>query len=282
MKRRAFFTKSFLLATYLSYPSFGIRKIKNQFGACDWSLGKTCNPTVFQFAKEIGLDGVQISYNNKRDEAFLSKPENQKAMKDASKKAGVKIASMAIGELNNTPLKSEEKTVEWITNAIIAAKALKIKVILLAFFSKGDLRNDTEGKNTVIKRLKMLAPIAEKNNVILGIESYLTAQEHIDIIEAVGSPNLKVYYDPRNATDAGNDPIKEIEILGQRNLICEVHLKENDFLLGQGSIDWPQIRKSLDAVGYRGWFQTEGSVPKGKTIQECYPQNLAFARKTLL
>jgi len=254
------------------------KKNRYPLGACDWSLRRACNPEVFDFAKKMGLDGVQLSYNSKKDEAYLLHPENQQAMKAAAARTGVKIASLAIGELNNTPLKSEAKTVEWVSGSIDAAKALNVKVVLLAFFSKGDLRNDDAGKKVVIERLKQLAPKAEKQGIILAIESYLSAKEHLEIIDAVGSPNVQVYYDPRNAADAGHDPYTEIPMLGKRKLICEVHLKENDFLLGQGSIDWPRIKQLLQEIKYKGWIHLEGAVPKGKTVDESYPLNVAYIR----
>lgn len=281
-RRDALRQTALLSATYFTAPfdplSDSLRR-SYPLGACDWSLQRACNPAVFTYAKKIGLDGVQLSYNSRSDESYLLRPENQQAMLEAAKKSGVKIASLAIGELNRVPLKSEARTVEWVSGSIDAAKALKVKVVLLAFFSQGDLRNDEAGKKVVIERLKSLMPKAEKQGVTLAIESYLSAQEHLDIIEAVGSPNLKVYYDPRNAADAGHDPYTEIPLLGQRKLICEVHLKENGLLLGQGSIDWPRIRQLLNEIHFKGWAQLEGAMPPGKTLDEAYPQNVQYARK---
>lgn len=284
MNRRSILRQTALLTTiYLAESSviFGLNpnRKRYQLGACDWSLRRACNPDVFDFAQKMGLEGVQLSYNSKKDERYLLKPENQQAMLAASKRTGIKIASLAIGELNSTPLKSEAKTVDWVNGSIDAAKALGVKVVLLAFFSKGDLRDDDTGKKVVIERLKQLAPQAEKKGIILGIESYLSAQEQLEIIEAIGSPNVQVYYDPRNAADAGHDPYTEIPLLGKRKLICEVHLKENEFLLGQGSIDWPRIEQLLSDIGYKGWMQIEGAVPKGKTVDESYPLNVSYVKK---
>lgn len=90
---------------------------------------------------------------------------------------------------------------------------------------------DEQGIKEVIRRLKVAAPKAEKMNVILGIESYLNAAEHLRIIEAVGSKNVQCYYDFRNTVDAGYDAIKEFKLIGRKN-ICELHIKENGFLLG--------------------------------------------------
>lgn len=278
MNRRTAILQLPFLISAIQATAATTQKKKVRIGACDWSLNRACNPEVFEYAQKLGLDGIQLSYNSRKDHTYLARPEVQQAMLDASKRTGVKIASIGIAMMNEIPLKSDPRPVEWISKSIDAAKALGVKVVLLAFFSKGDLRNDDAGKKVVIEKLKEVAPKAEKEGIVLAIESYLSAQEHLDIIEAVGSRAIRVYYDPRNAADAGHDPYTEIPLLGKQKLICEIHLKDNDKLLGQGSLDWPRIKKLLDEVRFRGWAQIEWSVPKGKTMEDSYPQNVQYAR----
>ena len=97
---------------------------------------------------------------------------------------------------------------------------------------------------------------------MLGIESWLSAPDHLRILDAVGSRSVQVYYDLANSTQMGYDILAEIRQLG-RDRICEFHAKENGFLLGQGRIDFPAVRKAMDDIGYSGWIQIEGAVPKG-------------------
>jgi sugar phosphate isomerase/epimerase len=75
----------------------------------------------------------------------------------------------------------------------------------------------------------------------------------------------------------GYDILAEIRQLG-RERICEFHAKENGVLLGQGRIDFPAVRKALDAIEYTGWLQIEGAVPKGAQIIESHEQNVRFMR----
>lgn len=246
-----------------------------QLGACDWSLGKGLNPEAFERAQQIGLQGVQVSYNTGKDAVGLSDPGTLQAIREAARRTGVKIASLAIGELNRVPYKSEPRTEAWVWNSVDAAKALGVQVVLLAFFAENDLRNDDAGKKVVVERLKKVAPHAAKQGITLGIESYLSAPEHLAIIEAVGSPAIKVYYDFRNAADAGYDPYQELPLLG-KEMICELHLKENGSRLGEGTLDWPRIAELVDKVGYRGWMHIEGATPKGADVVECYRQNRKY------
>ncbi len=250
---------------------------KYRIGACDRSVGRQLSPEAFERAKQIGLDGIQVSYNTGKDENGLSVPETVQAIRDASTRTGVKVSSLAIGELNRTPYKSQPKTEEWVWNSVDAAKALGVKVILLAFFSEGDLRNDDAGKKAVIGRLKKVAPHAEKQGITLGIESWLSAQEHLEIIQAVGSKAVKVYYDFRNSTDAGHDIFKEIPMLG-KDMICEIHMKENGQRLGEGPLDWPRVAKAVKDIGYEGWMQIEGATPQGAEIVPAYQHNLKYLK----
>ena len=68
--------------------------------------------------------------------------------------------------------------------------------------------------------------------MIIGLENYLSADDNLKIIDRVGSPALKVYYDVGNSTDKGCDIDKEIRHLGKR--ICEFHFKDGNFMLGAG------------------------------------------------
>ena len=121
---------------------------------------------------------------------------------------------------------------------------------------------DVEGADAVVQRLKKVAPRAEKAGVTLGIESWLSADQHMDIIERVGSPAIKVYYDVANSNKAGYDIYNEIRRLGK--LICEFHAKDYDDLYGKGSIDFKLVREAMDDIGYRGWFVMEGTkMPLG-------------------
>ncbi len=227
-----------------------------KIGACDWTLGKRTDPSALQFAKELGLDGIMVDLGNWKDDLPLRKPELQKKYMELSKQIGLPVSSLAIGALNEIPLKSDPRAVQWLADSVDVAQAMGLRVVLVPFFAKGDLRNDPAGKDAAIERLKNVAPKAEKAGVILGVESWLSAAEHVEILDRVGSPAVEVYYDVGNSQKAGYDIFKEIRSLGKR--ICEFHAKDNDDLYGKGTMSFPEVRKAMDDIGYRGWMQIEG------------------------
>ncbi len=255
----------------------GKRRFK--IGACDWSIGKPSNPAAFDVAKQIGLDGVQVSLGNAANDMHLRKSEVQQQYKEAANRTGLEVASLAISELNRVPYKSDPRTEAWVSDSIDVCRVFGVKVVLLAFFSENDLRDDKAGTDEVVRRLKAVAPKAEKAGVVLGIESWLSAEQHLDINDRVGSKAVQVYYDVRNSTERGYDIYKEIRMLGKR--ICEFHAKENGTLLGEGKVDFKKVREAMDAIEFRGWIQIEGAVPPGKPMLESYQANCRFLRGIL-
>jgi sugar phosphate isomerase/epimerase len=246
-------------------------------GACDWSLGLRGRTDALSVAKTLGLDGVQVSMGNMENDLHLRRPEVQRAYRDAAAAHGIRVGGVALDLLNQVPYKSDPRAEQWVSDSIDCAHALDVRVVLLAFFERGDLRNDVDGQEEVIRRLRRVAPKAEERGVILGIESWLSAVDHMRILDAVRSPSVQVYYDVANSTQMGYDISAEIRELG-RARICEFHAKENGFLLGKGRIDFAAVRKAMDDIEYSGWIQIEGAVPKNQPMLDSYVENVRFMR----
>jgi L-ribulose-5-phosphate 3-epimerase len=263
------------IAPLLAGPAHLRRKI----GACDWSIGKQGDVSGMELGRRIGLDGLQVSLGTAADDMKLRRKEVQRAYLNAAQQTGIQIASLAIGEMNNIPYKSDPRPEQWVSDSVDVCQALGCKVVLLAFFGNGDVKGDRAGTDEVIRRLRKVAPKAEKAGVILGFESWLSADEHLDILQRVGSPALQVYYDVANSHKMGYDIYKEIRQLGKAR-ICEFHMKENASLLGQGEIDFGKVRQAMDDIGYEGWMQIEGAVPSGQPMFDSYQKNCAFLRRT--
>lgn len=286
MRRPALPSRRHLLKTTTALVGAGLFGARNVFagsagrfniGACDWSIGMRGKTGAMALARQFGIDGAQVSMGSVESDLSLRQPDVQRAYRDAADVNGVRVAGIALDVMNQVPYKSDPRTEQWVSDSIDVARALNVRVVLLAFFERGDLRNDVDGQAEIIRRLKRVAPKAEDRGVILGIESWLSAAEHLRIIDAVASPSVQVYYDVANSTQMGYDINAEIRQLG-RERICEFHAKENGFLLGQGRIDFAAVRKAMDDIGYSGWIQIEGAVPKGKPMLESYVENARFMK----
>jgi sugar phosphate isomerase/epimerase len=257
------------LAPLLAEP--GGRGFK--IGAPEWSLRKT-DPGCFEVAREIGLDGVQVNLGSLGDHMHLRQPAVQQAYLAAARQNGLEISSLALAELNNIPLKSDPRATIWLLDSLDVARALGVKVILVAEFAKGELKGDKDGIDLTVELLKEVAPRAEKAGAILGLENYLSAPENLDILQRVGSPAVQVYYDVGNSTDKGYDIYQEIRML--KDHICEFHAKDGNFMLGQGRIDFQKVRQAMDDIDYRGWIQIEAAAPH--SLVEDYRADLKFLK----
>lgn len=248
-----------------------------RIGACDWSIGYRQKLAALEEAKKIGLDGVQVSFNEPGLEYDLRDEAVRKQYLETSKRLGVEIASLAMGVLNQRPYASDPDAEKWVEQCIDVMVKMGQKIVLLAFFSKGDIKDKPELQDEVIRRLNKVAPKAEKAGVVLAVESTLDVNGHLRILDGVGSPAVQVYYDVANMHYAGYDIYKEIRQLGGRR-ICQIHAKERDCLLGQGPIDFRRLKNVLDDAGYCGWLIIEGAKAPGKSTFDCYVENQRYLR----
>src|SRR5690606_37169280 len=133
-----------------------------------------------------GQDGVQISIGSPADGLKLRRPEVQRKYQEAAQAHGMAVHSIAMCVLNNVPLATEPKTALWVADTIDTAHVMGAHNILLAFFSKGELKEqNAEHMRRVTEVLQELAPRAEKARLIVGLETYLSAEAHLKILDAV-------------------------------------------------------------------------------------------------
>jgi len=257
----------------------GAEEAKSRFkiGACDWSLGRRQQFEALDLAKKIGLDGVQVSFDDIGKPTDLRSEEARREYQARAKKLGLEIASLAMGTLNEHPYATDERTEQWVLDCIDVMGKMGQKNVLIAFFGKGDINGKPDLQAKVIEKFKRAAPRAEKAGVILGIESWMNAADHLRMIDAIGSPAVQVWYDVANSEKMGYDVYKEIRQVG-RERICQFHVKENASLLGQGRIDFKKVKEAIDDIGWGGWLIIEGATVKGKSLEECYGENLRYLR----
>lgn len=252
-----------------------------KIAACDWSIGRGGQLSALELAKQIGLDGVQVSFGKPGDEYDLRSEDVRQQYEQAAKEHGVEIASLAMGILNSIPYASDEDAERWVQECVEVMPKLQQRIALLAFFGNGDIKDKPELQTEVIRRLKKVAPQAEKAGVVLGLETWLSADEHLRILDAVGSPAVQVYYDTANMEQQGYDIYKEIRQLG-RERICQFHCKENGALLGEGRVDFQRVKEAMDDIAYSGWLVIESAVGKGQSIPDSYIHNQKYLRSVFL
>jgi L-ribulose-5-phosphate 3-epimerase len=263
---------SLILPAMLGSLLAATRTAKLRIGSCSLELSQ---------AKEAGLDGIEIPIRGNEEKLQLSDPSVRQRYKQQMQETGLVVSSLMMGLLNTNPLVSDPRAPGWLEQSIDAAHDLGAKVILVAFFGKGDLRDaDKQLKagdvDQLVKQVKAAAPRAKDAGVILALENTLSAKQNVEILERIGSEAVKIYYDVGNSTRNGYDVPTEIRFLKDR--IASIHFKDGKNYLGEGEIKFDPIGSAINAIGYQRWIVLETSAPSKNGVADA-KRNAAFIRK---
>jgi sugar phosphate isomerase/epimerase len=253
-----------------------------RIGMTDWNLGKRGDITKIRLAREIGLDGIQVSLTFPTDDSpHLRDPNTQVAFKQAALENGIQICSLAIGSPGKSrlPLHTNPAAAILLVEAVEVARNLGTTNILLPILGDSHIHMDNQQEvDTFVAMMKEVARYAEKAGVVVAIEDWISADDNIRLLDAIGSDFVGVYYDARNIKSRVHDPYGEPTRLGRR--INQVHVKNGPKLMRDTDIlDWPRLAKEYTDIGYRGWYVLETDSPSNDLIADTRA-NIEYVRKT--
>jgi L-ribulose-5-phosphate 3-epimerase len=251
-------------------------------GMTDWNLGQRGDISKITLAREIGLDGIQVSLIFPDDGSLhLRDPKVQAQFKRAALENGIQICSLAIGNPGKSrlPLHTNPAAAILLVEAVDVARALGTNNILLPILGDShiDMKNQRE-VDTFVAMMKEVARYAEKAGVVVALEDWISAEDNIRLLDAIGSEYVAVYYDARNIKSRLHDPYDEPKRLGSR--IHQVHVKNGQkFMHEQDILDWPRLAQAYTDIGFRGWYVMETGSPSKDVLADSRT-NLAYVRKT--
>ncbi|HTV02215.1 MAG TPA: sugar phosphate isomerase/epimerase family protein [Luteitalea sp.] len=251
-------------------------------GMTDWNLGKRGDITKIALAREVGLDGIQVSLTFPTDGTpHLRQPETQLAFKRAALEHGVQICSLAIGNPGKSrlPFHTNPASAVLLVEAVEVARNLGTTNILLPILGDSHIDMTSQAQvDTFVAMMKEVARYAEKAGVVIALEDWISAEDNLRLLDAIGSDFVGVYYDARNIKARLHDPYGEPGKLGKR--IDQIHVKNGQKLLGEPElIDWTRLSQEYLAIGYRGWYVLETGSPSGDFVADTRA-NIAYVRKT--
>ena len=221
----------------------------------------------FQLALDVGFEGIEIG--------TITDPKMAEEIRDAAAKTGLKIHSVMNADHWKYPLSSADpavvsKSVAGMEASLRNAKLWGCDSVLLvpAVVNPQTSYKDAWTRSQKVVKERIL-PLAQELKVVIGMEEVwnkflLSPLEMAQYVDEFASPWVKAYLDVGNMVFYGF-PQDWIRTLGPR--IVRVHLK--DFKLdrangkfswknlGEGDIDWPEVRKAFAEVGYESWMSTE-------------------------
>lgn len=235
-------------------------------------------------AKAAGLDGVEIHAGGPAERLDITNPETRQRYHAQMKKTGLPVCSLMMTSFSPCPLATDPRAPAWLEQGIDSARDLGAKVILLAFFSEGDLLDDRgQLKESEFKeaanRIKQAAPRAKDAGVTLAIENYLNGEQNARMLDLIRHDSVGIYYDVFNTgTTKRHDVPADIRRLGTR--IVQYHFKNGPKYLDEEPAKFEPIAAAIKAGGFRGWAVLETSSPSGDTVADAR-RNGTYLRKLL-
>jgi L-ribulose-5-phosphate 3-epimerase len=287
MNRRHFVTRA--LAATGALTAFAqareeVNPVPVRVGMTDWNLGQRGDIAKVALAREIGLDGIQVSVQYPTDgkTPTLRDAKTQSDFKRAALDNGIQICSLAIGNPGKSrlPMHTNPAFAILLVEAVEIAHNLGTNNILLPIL--GDSHIDMTSQAQVdgfVAMMKEVARYAEKYGVVIGLEDWISAADNIRLLDAIGSDHVAVYYDAHNLVPRVKDIYAEPKLLGPR--IHQIHVKNAEMLLSTpgGRLDWPRMAQEFYDIGYRGWYVLETGSPT-KDIVADTRANIEYVKKT--
>ena len=253
-------------------------------GMTDWNLGQRGDLTKIALAREIGLDGIQVSVTYPPDgkAPTLRDPATQAAFRRTALDNGIQICSLAIGNPGKSrlPMHTSPAFAILLVEAVEIARNLGTNNILLPILGDSHIDMTSQAQvDTFVAMMKEVARYAEKHGVVVSLEDWISAEDNIRLLDAIGSDHVAVYYDAHNIVPRVKDIYAEPKMLGQR--IHQIHVKNANMLMSQpgGRIDWPRMAQQFYDIGYRGWYVLETGSPS-KDIVADTRANIEYVKKT--
>jgi L-ribulose-5-phosphate 3-epimerase len=236
---------------------------------------------AFPLARDCGLDGVEVdmgSLGKRPDfENKLLDPAVRQQFLAASVDTGVAICSLAMSAFYAQSFADHPNADHFVDEWTDLMKAMGVRVGFLPFGVKGTVKDDPAVRAKFVAALRRAAPKAEAAGVVIGIETNLDADGHKRFLDDIGSPAVRVDYNLGDAIESGFDIYREIRDLG-KDRICQIHCKEGEVWLGNGVINFPRVKESLDAIDWDGWLVIERSRVPGKSVRENFSANARYLK----
>ena len=233
-------------------------------GVCDWMILKRQRLGAFKLASEIGADGVEVdmgglgdrpTFDNKLADAAVR--EQFLAEADA---LGLRISSIAMSGFYAQSFAEREGIGRVVQDAIDTTVAMGVTTIFLPLGVRSDLAAHPELRPAVVDRLRDAGRRAADAGVTIGVETALDAAGEAALLDEIGSPAIRSYFNFANALQNGRDLHAELRTLGAGR-ICQIHASNQDgvWLEKDPAVDLPAVKQTLDALGWSGWLVVERS-----------------------
>ena len=262
-----------------------ISQQRYKIAVCDWMILKRQKLGAFQLTKDIGADGVEVDMGSLgQRETFASALTNaatRQQFLDKARELNLEISSIAMSGFYAQSFAERTNVSRLVQDCLDTMQAMNVRVAFLPLGVKSDLLKNPELRQLVVERLKAAGKQAEAAGVVIGVETELDAEEQIKLLDEVGSPAIKIYYNLANALQHQRDYVAELKKLG-KDRICQIHFSNQDahWLQNDPQVNVANIKSALDEMNWRGWLVIERSRDTNDVhnVKKNYGANAAYLK----
>jgi L-ribulose-5-phosphate 3-epimerase len=222
----------------------------------------------FRILKELGYDGVELDSPG---------GQNKEEALAASKATGLPIHGVVDSihwkiRLSDPDAAVREEGLKGLLTAIHESKACGGSAVLLVPGVVDAKTNHDDACSRSIEQIRKALPLAAELGIHILIENVWnrmfytedggnaqSAEKLVAYLDEIDSPWVGSYFDIGNHQRFAK-PAEWIRTLGKRivKLDCKDWSVKGGFgKIGEGDIDWADVRKALTEIGYTGWATAE-------------------------
>ena len=288
MKARCKFLLAFLVlfsSVTVFAQNIDLSKQRYKVAVIDLMILKRQKLGAFQLTKDIRADGVEVDMgglgNRPTFDNQLLIDSVREQFLNKAKELHLEIPSLGMTGYYAQSFCQREQFLQSIQDCITTMKLMHVKVAFLPLGIQCDLVKKPELRDSVVSRLKVAGKMAEEAGVVIGIESALDAKGEKKLLQDVGSPAIKSYFNFSNAIKNGRDLNKELKTLGKKYIV-QIHCTDDDgvWLQNDPKIDMKAVKKTLDKMHWSGWLVIERSrdAKDPRNVKKNFGANTAYVK----
>lgn len=267
-----------------------IAQTRYQVGVCDWMILKRQKLGEFELAHQLGCDGVELDMGGLgQREAFDNKlrDDAEAAMfRHVADSLGVQIGAVAMSGFYAQDLTKKDTYMALLADCFDTMDKMGC-TSGVAFLPLGgcgnDWATDKAKRKEVVRRLHDIGEAAKARGKVVGIDTPLDAQGNLKLLKEIKSDGIAIFYKFQTIVENGWDIPKDLKKLGAKN-ICAIHASGNDgvWLSKDPAINMPQVKQTLDEMGWSGWMFVERSrdTTMVRNVKMNYGANVHYLKTT--
>lgn len=289
MKIKAFFMQvAVALILLLTGATTALAQERYRIAACDWMMLKRQKIGEFQLAKTIGADGIEMDMGplgqREQFDNKLRDPHFQQLFRHTADSLGISVPSVAMsGFFAQSLLKRDN----WRALTIDCLQTMRVMGAKVAFLPLGGCGRDWQRMTgndyqTLVARLHEMGEMAREQGMTIAVRTGIDAKRSRQLLKAVKSRGVKVYFNLQDAVDQGLDPCQELQTLG-RHRIAQIHasLTDSVTLDRDPRIDMHAVKQTLDRMKWSGWLVVERSrdAQRVRDVKYNFSTNVAYLKR---